>query len=131
MTLLIVQKHQGTTAKNLARVPNQPARDQRVSVDRLAVPIDVVERLHLLYWSGWWVPQACCPLCEPIGEGIRSVRLSDLCEEAFGVEISIGPRSAREHAQPIPRVAAPIPGAIQSDRPEKEQGSHQHVTRPR
>jgi len=78
MTLLIVQKHQGTTAKNLAGVPNQPARDQRVSVDRLAVPIDVVERLHLVCGSGWWDLQARWPLFDLIRVDARSFRLGCL-----------------------------------------------------
>jgi hypothetical protein len=78
MPQLIMQEDQSATAQDLPGVPNQPAWDQRVSVDGLAVPIDVVERLHLLHGSGWWLPQARCPLCEPIREGVRSVSLRDL-----------------------------------------------------
>ena len=47
------------------------------------------------------------------------------------MEVSVGPWSAREHARRIACVAAQIPRAVQSNHPEKEQRSHQHVTKPR
>jgi len=42
--LLIVQQHQRTAARNLAESPNQPARNQGLSVDRFAMPIHVKMR---------------------------------------------------------------------------------------
>jgi hypothetical protein len=39
--MLVMQEDKGTSAEDFARVPNQPSWDQLVSVDRLAMSIDV------------------------------------------------------------------------------------------
>jgi hypothetical protein len=41
MPLLIMQKHEGTTAQNLAGTTDESSREQAISIDRLAVPINV------------------------------------------------------------------------------------------
>jgi len=44
VTLLIMQDDQSATPQDFSRAPDQPARDQRISVDRLAVAIDIKDR---------------------------------------------------------------------------------------
>lgn len=72
-----------------------------------------------------WMPEVCSKACECIGEAFGPIGASDLRQERFSVMIAVSVLPPGEQGQAIRRIAAQIPGALYSNRAQKEQGEQQ------
>ena len=104
MTLLVMQDHQSTTAQDFARASNQPAWDQRISVDRLAVTIDIKDRNRVLS-PRVFLPQSSRPMCERFREGDICSTAGQLCQESLDVAVAVGSTPTGEQGKSLAGIA--------------------------
>ncbi|HEX9134365.1 MAG TPA: hypothetical protein VF844_18905 [Ktedonobacteraceae bacterium] len=76
----------------------------------------------------WHPPEQRCPSCKSIGQGFSPIRLGQLGEQPFRVEVAVGAFATTEQRERITCVAAQIPGPTKPDDSQKEQRQHQHPT---
>jgi hypothetical protein len=71
--------------------PINPRGRSRISIDGLAVPIDVEDGHHVpsLLWFSF--PQRSGPTRERFREGYIGSNEGQLCQEALGMAVAVGP----------------------------------------
>src|SRR5215469_8701722 len=107
VTLIIMQDDQSTTPQNFSRASDQPTWDQRISIDGLAVPIDIEDGHGILSSLCAFLPQRSAPTGENFCErSIRSNR-GQLCQKSLGVAVAVGEASTGQQCQSLTGVALP------------------------
>jgi len=94
-------------------------------MDGLAVPVNVVGRGQFLRRPLRRSPQPRCPLSERVGQRLGSARPYDGGQEALGVPVAVGPSPAGEQRERIAGVSPQVPGALEADRRQEQQGQEQ------
>ena len=101
--------------------PSNPRGESRISVDGLAVPIDVEDGHGTLSPPCAFLPQRSGPTCERFCErSIRSNR-GQLCQKSLGVAVAVGEASTGQQCQSLTGVAPQIPCPSESHGLQKEQ----------
>jgi hypothetical protein len=98
MPLLIMQKHQRTPSQDFAGTPNQSTRDQAISIDRLAVTIDVKTRRSFLpniLVLGF--PQMGRPGAKGGSQRFRPIGFGKLAQKPLGMAIPVGSMPSCHH----------------------------------
>lgn len=122
MPLRIVKQHQSTAPKDRTQAPDQSPRNERVSVDGEAQPINVTgERPGLFSRFVSWVPQLRGPACQRVCQTLSPTRVGHLRQKGIRVVISIRPLASGKPRLSIGGIPTQIPGARHSDGPKKEQ----------
>src|SRR6266566_2024449 len=105
MAFLIMQDDQCATSQDFSCTPDQPAWDQRICIDRLAVTINVKDRSSVLSPLGLWLPQNSRPTWERFREGDICSNAGQLCQESFDVAVAVGPMPTGEQGKSLTGVA--------------------------
>src|SRR5258708_315687 len=104
-----MQHDQSAAPQDFSRAPDQPTWDQRISVDGLAVAIDIEDRNRDLSLLWPWLPQRSGPACQSFcKESIRS-NGGQLCQKPLDVAIAVGAATTCEECQSLTSVATQIP----------------------
>ena len=102
-----LQYHQSATSQDFSRAPDQPAWDQRISIDGLAMPIDVKDGNRALSASvvlGFHseaVQRASASV-----SGTSAPTAGQLCQKSLGVAVAVSPTPTGEQGQSLTSVAA-------------------------
>src|SRR5258706_7848832 len=122
MSLLVVKQHQRSASKAHSQAPNQSSRDEHLAVDRLTMSIEITgERMRFIVALDFWMPEIGCPPRQGIREAFCTTHRSELRQESFGVTVAVGPLAPGKPCQTPSSVTAQIPGAMQPNRPQKQQ----------
>lgn len=122
MTFLIMQDHQCAAPQNFSGAPDQPTWEERIGMDRFAVSINVENRKLVL--SSLWLllPQRSGPACEYFCQGSIGSNRSQLRENSLGRAVAVSPMPIGKPSQSLAGVATQIPGSLESDGLEEEEG---------
>src|SRR5581483_6037832 len=96
MTLLIVQDHQSTTAQDFPRASDQPTWEQRISIDGLAVSIDIEDWNWVLSPLCVILPQRSGPACKRFCQGSIGSNRSQFGQKSLDVAVAVSPIAASE-----------------------------------
>lgn len=124
-----MQEDERSTSQNRAQPSHQSTWDQDLGIHWLAMAIDGVGCVLAKGFRRWWEPEMSRPGSKRIGQGFSLMRLGHQAEQSLRVEIAVGPFATTKHCERIASVAAQIPGPMEPNGPEKQQGEHQHPAR--
>jgi len=113
MSLRIVKQDEGTTSKDATQPPYQTSGNARISVDGLAMPINVAREgftaLTLLLRQP---PELRRPTCQRICQAFSPISISHLRQKGFRVAISIRLLASGQQSESISGVSTQIPGSL-------------------
>jgi hypothetical protein len=129
MALLVVQQQERPAAQNHAQTPDQSAREEHLTVDRLAMAIHVAGQcmgvFSFSHFFRWGMPEVGGPRCQGIREAFCATGVSHLRQKGFRGAIAIGLCASGEQRQSIRHVPTQIPRARYSNRSQKQQSQQQ------
>src|SRR6266567_630742 len=123
-----MQEHEGTTSQDTAEPSHQSSWNEHLSVNGLAMSINIVSRRGRFFARVLNIPKMCSPASEGIRQAFSTASLSNAHQEFLGVSIAVGSLSSRKQGQSITSIAAQVPCAAQLYCTKKEQGQQQPVT---
>ncbi len=113
MSLRIVKQDEGTTSKDATQPPYQTSGNARISVDGLAMSINVAregcEALTLLLRR---LPELRRPARQRIREAFCPIGIGHLRQKGFGVAVTVGLLASGQQSKSISSVSAQIPGSL-------------------
>ncbi len=86
-----------------------PRGESRISIDGLAMPIDVKDGSWALSPLGLWLPQRSRPTCERFCERDICSTAGQFCQESLGVAVAVGPTPTGEQGKSLAGIALSHP----------------------